>query len=89
MEVVLRVMILICWQWYYNKLYFDCNKIRNYEYEKSRFIFMKKGRYDMFDLNNFNECVEDNQREVKSANGGLPNSIWELILLLLIAMVEW
>lgn len=49
---------------------------------------MKKGRYDMFDLNNFNEYIKDNQREVKSANGGLPNSIWELILLLLIAMVE-
>lgn len=38
---------------------------------------MKKGRYDMFDLNNFNEYIEDNQREVKSTNGVLPNSIWE------------
>lgn len=31
----------------------------------------------MFDLSKFDEYIEDNQREVKSAKGGLPNSIWK------------
>ncbi len=31
----------------------------------------------MFDINKFNSYKEDNRQEVKKANGGLPNSLWE------------
>ncbi|MBR0131620.1 MAG: hypothetical protein IJM14_00905 [Lachnospiraceae bacterium] len=32
---------------------------------------------NVFDLNNFNSYREDNRREVKKANGGLPKSLWD------------
>lgn len=32
---------------------------------------------DIFDISKFDEYREDNRREVKKANGGLPNSLWE------------
>lgn len=32
---------------------------------------------DIFDINKFDSYKEDNRREVKKANDGLPNSIWE------------
>lgn len=32
---------------------------------------------ELFDLNRFDEYREGNRREVKGANGGLPNSLWE------------
>lgn len=30
-----------------------------------------------FDLSQFDEYREDNRREVKKANGGLPTSLWD------------
>ena len=30
-----------------------------------------------FDITKFNLYKEDNRREVKKANGGLPSSLWE------------
>lgn len=30
-----------------------------------------------FDISQFNKYREDNRREVKKANGGLPNSLWD------------
>lgn len=30
-----------------------------------------------FDLSNFDKYNEDNRREVKSARGGLPDSLWD------------
>ena len=30
-----------------------------------------------FDLSQFDTYREDNRREVKKANGGLPNSLWD------------
>lgn len=32
---------------------------------------------ELFNLSNFDSYKEDNRREVKKANGGLPNSLWE------------
>ena len=32
---------------------------------------------NMFDLSQFDEYREDNRREVKKANGGLPVSLWD------------
>ena len=32
---------------------------------------------EIFDLSKFNEYKEDNRREVKSANGGLPQNLWD------------
>ena len=32
---------------------------------------------DIFDLAKFDEYKEDNCREVKSANGGLPQNLWD------------
>ena len=34
---------------------------------------------DVFDLSQFDEYREDNRREVKKANGGLPISLWDTI----------
>ena len=31
----------------------------------------------LFELENFDSYKEDNRREVKKAEGGLPNSLWE------------
>lgn len=39
-----------------------------------------------FDITKFNLYKEDNRREVKKANGGLPSSLWGLTLLLQIVM---
>ena len=32
---------------------------------------------EVFDLSKFDEYKEDNRREVKSAKGGLPGSLWD------------
>lgn len=32
---------------------------------------------ELFDINKFDSYKEDNRREVKRANGGLPISLWE------------
>ena len=32
---------------------------------------------EVFDIRKFDEYREDNRREVKKAQGGLPNSLWE------------
>ena len=32
---------------------------------------------DLFDLSNFDKYKEDNYREVKKAEGGLPIALWE------------
>lgn len=32
---------------------------------------------DVFDIHRFDEHEEDNRREVKTATGGLPNSLWD------------
>lgn len=32
---------------------------------------------ELFELENFDSYKEDNRREVKKAEGGLPNSLWE------------
>lgn len=32
---------------------------------------------EKFELSKFDEYREDNRREVKSARGGLPNSLWD------------
>ena len=32
---------------------------------------------DTFDIAQFDEYREDNRRELKKANGGLPNSLWD------------
>ena len=32
---------------------------------------------DIFDISQFDEYREDNRREVKKANGGLPVSLWD------------
>ena len=34
-------------------------------------------KQDVFDLAKFDEYREDNRLEVKKANGGLPNSLWD------------
>ncbi len=34
-------------------------------------------KQDVFDLSHFDEYREGNRREVKKANGGLPNSLWD------------
>ena len=40
-----------------------------------------------FDISQFDSYKEDNRREVKRANGGLPNDMWRHILHMLIPMV--
>ena len=32
---------------------------------------------DLFDISKFDSYKEDNRREVKKANGGLPVSVWD------------
>lgn len=32
---------------------------------------------EVFDLSQFDEYKEDNRREVKAAEGGLPRSLWD------------
>lgn len=32
---------------------------------------------DLFDIAKFDSYKEDNRREVKKAEGGLPNSLWD------------
>lgn len=32
---------------------------------------------DLFDISKFDSYKEDNRREVKKANGGLPTSLWD------------
>lgn len=32
---------------------------------------------ELFDLSKFDSYKEDNRREVKKAEGGLPNSLWD------------
>lgn len=34
---------------------------------------------DLFDISEFDSYKEDNRREVKKANGGLPVSLWDAI----------
>ncbi len=43
---------------------------------------------DLFDISKFDSYKEDNRREVKKANGGLPVSLWDSYSAFAIAMVE-
>lgn len=36
---------------------------------------------DIFDISKFDSYKEDNRREVKKANGGLPVSLWDTLRL--------
>ena len=48
-------------------------------YNKDKLLVSKRGNNNgtFFDITKFNLYKEDNRREVKKANGGLPSSLWE------------
>lgn len=43
---------------------------------------------NIFDITKFDLYKEDNRREVKKSNGGLPSSLWDTYLHLPTAMAE-
>jgi hypothetical protein len=44
---------------------------------------------DLFDLSQFDSYKEDNRREVKKANGGLPVALWDSYSLLWWSNHSW
>ncbi len=43
----------------------------------------------IFDLSNFDSYKEDNRREVKKAEGGLPNSLWDTYSAFVNCLKDW
>lgn len=52
----------------------DRNK---YKEELLNLIYKGARMEELFDLTKFDSYKEDNRREVKKAEGGLPNSLWD------------